>query len=215
MLRHIPTNCGANRLCLTLGLIVLLLGISSPAVADFEAGQRAYNRKDYLGALKAWQPLAEAGDAEAQFRIGRLYSAGEGVEQDFQVALSHYRKAALQGHSKAELHAGDYLIASDASSPEEKALGFALLVRAATAGETAAYIGISGAYCFGDGVEEDPVLADVWMVLALGPISRFESFMPCDVWTPLTRQYHAEIMRRAEGLSLAYGFKPYGSEPLR
>jgi hypothetical protein len=126
-------------------------------------------------------------------------------------------KAALQGHPEAQRHAGDFLtiIHSNESTPEQKALGFVLLMRAATAGQTAAYVSISSAYCFGLGVEEDPVLADVWMVLALGEHSGFRSFMHCDVVTPLTRQYHAEILRRAEGLRLAYGLVPYGSEPLR
>lgn len=201
--------------CFAVGLLVLLLGLASPAVADFEAGRRAYERQDYQAALEAWLPLAEAGNAEAQFWVGKLYSAGKGVEQDFDVAYSYYIQAALQGHSGAELAAGDGLILDDSSSPEQQALGVALLLRAATAGETRAYITISQAYCYGTGVDEDPVLADVWMVLALGPLSQFSSFLHCDVMTPLTREYHAEILRRAEGLRLAYGFTPYGSEPTR
>lgn len=200
------------RLVTTLLPMALLLGGGEPALADFESGERAYEDGDYGKALEAWLPLAEAGDAEAQFWIGRLYSHGKGVEQDFDIALSYYMQAAMQGHPQAQSQAGDYLNGLLERTPQERALGFALQMRAATNGDTSAYMSISHAYCYGAGVEEDRELADVWMVLALGPLSRFESFLHCDVITPLTREYHAEIVRRAEGLSLAYGFKPYGSE---
>ncbi len=38
-----------------------------PAVADFDAGFNAYVSGDSRAALQEWLPLAEAGDAEAQF----------------------------------------------------------------------------------------------------------------------------------------------------
>ena len=40
---------------------------------------------------------AEAGDAEAQVRLGFLYYYGEGVEQDFDKAVEWFRKSAEQG----------------------------------------------------------------------------------------------------------------------
>ncbi|MCH7957585.1 MAG: hypothetical protein IIB63_08540, partial [Proteobacteria bacterium] len=48
----------------------ILMGLyAPPARADFEAGWRAYQRGDFPGALEAWRPLADAGDARAQFNV--------------------------------------------------------------------------------------------------------------------------------------------------
>jgi len=39
---------------------------------------------------------AEAGDANAQYDLGGMYEEGQGVEQNYEVALKWYRKAADQ-----------------------------------------------------------------------------------------------------------------------
>ena len=45
---------------------------------------------------------AEAGDADAQYRLGLSYEHGKGVPQDYMEALKWYRKAAGQGHAAAK-----------------------------------------------------------------------------------------------------------------
>ena len=40
---------------------------------DFQKGLTAYNKDDFATALMLWFPLAEAGDAQAQFRLGKMY----------------------------------------------------------------------------------------------------------------------------------------------
>ncbi len=47
--------------------------------------------------LKRLQKAARGGDAEAQAQLGTLYAAGQGVEQDIQLALDWLTKAAVQG----------------------------------------------------------------------------------------------------------------------
>ena len=47
-----------------------------------QAGVDAYNRGDYETALKKFLPLAEQGDAAAQFNLGKMYRKGQGVPQD-------------------------------------------------------------------------------------------------------------------------------------
>lgn len=52
----------------------LVLGIAPVTVlADFESGWEAYQNGDFATAISAWSPLAEAGDARAQYNIGTLY----------------------------------------------------------------------------------------------------------------------------------------------
>lgn len=90
-----------HRICATLAGIALLAAASS-AHADTKAGVDAWAQGDYARALKVWLPLAEAGDADAQFNLGQTYKMGRGVPQDPNTALEWYRKAAAQGHSQAE-----------------------------------------------------------------------------------------------------------------
>jgi TPR repeat protein len=86
-------------------LIVLCL-LAVPLSADFQAGLRAYEAKDYAAALKEWQPLAEKGDAHAQYNLGLMYAKGEGVQQSHSEAARWYQKAAEQGVPAAQYNLG-------------------------------------------------------------------------------------------------------------
>ncbi len=54
----------------------LLLALMAPARADFQDGLAAFDRGDYAAALKVWRPLAERGNAAAQWRIAGMYRRG-------------------------------------------------------------------------------------------------------------------------------------------
>lgn len=82
-----------------------MLGLSTHASAD--QGYDAYMKEDYAKALEYWRPLAEGGDAYAQFSIGVMYSNGEGFTQDDTKAIYWYRKAAENGEIEAQLVLGD------------------------------------------------------------------------------------------------------------
>ena len=62
--------------------------------ADFDKGWDAYEEGDYTTALKEWRPLAEQGNASAQFYLGYLYKMGQGITQDYKKALKWYRLSA-------------------------------------------------------------------------------------------------------------------------
>ena len=49
---------------------------------QFQQGFEATERGDYQTAFKLWLPLAEQGDAKAQFNLGVMYGNGLGVKQD-------------------------------------------------------------------------------------------------------------------------------------
>ena len=49
---------------------------------DFQKGLTAYESGDYATALREWEPLAEQGDADAQFFLGEMYWRGQGVPQN-------------------------------------------------------------------------------------------------------------------------------------
>ena len=97
-------------------LTTVLLGASvfsfqSTAWADtpeqqLQQGLEATKRGDYQTAFKLWLPLAEQGDASAQFNLGMMYDNGQGVKQDDVEAVKWYRQAAEQGYAKAQYNLG-------------------------------------------------------------------------------------------------------------
>ncbi len=82
------------------------LGLTAPAWAGFDEGVAAYNQGDYATALREFRPLAEQGDAHAQFNLGVMYENGLGVPQDYAEAVKWYRKAAEQGNADAQFNLG-------------------------------------------------------------------------------------------------------------
>ena len=94
-------------------LSLLLLAFASPVAADFEAGRRAANSGNFSLALREWQPLADQGDREAQYAIGRMYARGDGVTKDFPKAFQYWKKSAEQGLEKAELGLGKMYLRGD------------------------------------------------------------------------------------------------------
>jgi TPR repeat protein len=69
-------------------------------------GYQSYLKGDYQAAFEEWLPLAELGDAEAQFNLGVMYDEGAGIKQDLATAASWYRKAAEQGFVDAQTNLG-------------------------------------------------------------------------------------------------------------
>jgi TPR repeat protein len=86
-----------NRL-LILPFLLLTLLVGNPAAsADFQKGYAAYQSGDYATALREWEPLAEQGLANVQYNLGVMYDKGQGVPQNYKIAVKWYRLAAEQG----------------------------------------------------------------------------------------------------------------------
>src|SRR4030095_6192098 len=101
--RAMRTVSVRKRLPPSLGSMALLLWLSAvPGWAGFEEGIQAYKNGDYATAVREWLPLAQQGDARAQFLLGSLYAQGYGVPQDYGAAAQWFRQAAEQGHVGAQ-----------------------------------------------------------------------------------------------------------------
>ena len=87
---------------LCLAVAVLLGSAGMGWSADFQKGLDAYKNKDYATALREWKPLAEQGNAEAQYILGWMYEYGKGVLQDDETAVKWYKRAAEQGNAPAQ-----------------------------------------------------------------------------------------------------------------
>ena len=92
-----------KRLVLT---FTILIGLAAPAWADFQQGVDAYDRGDFATALKEFKLLARQSNAEAQAKLGIMYSKGLGVPQDYAQAFDWFRRAADQGNPGAQINLG-------------------------------------------------------------------------------------------------------------
>ena len=148
-----------------IALVLSIVCLAVPAWADFQAGMDANNRGDYATALREWQPLAEQGDALAQYNLGVLYRKGRGVPQDDVQARQWYAKAAAQGQAKAQFNLGTlYFNGEGVAKDYQQALRWFRL--AADQGEALAQTKMAIMYDEGQGVPKNFVQAYKWYSLA-------------------------------------------------
>ncbi len=98
------TSTRDGRLFFTLAVLALVAapGCMSPN----RIGWHAYNGGDYATALAEWTPLAEQGDADAQYLVGLMHDDGQGMPADASVAAHWYRLSAEQGYAPAQNNLG-------------------------------------------------------------------------------------------------------------
>ena len=105
-------------------------GMSEKAIlAELNAGNAAFDAKDYETAAKHFKSAAEHGNAEAQFKLGECYASGNGVEASASEAVKWYRKAAEQGHAEAQYNLGEWydgLLVINSKFCEDEDVGEAL-----------------------------------------------------------------------------------------
>lgn len=80
----------------TLALLFGLLSVVGAYGDDYEKYEqavRAYAQGYYKKAHELFLPLAQQGDADAQFHLGLMYDNGLGVKQDHAVAERWYNRA--------------------------------------------------------------------------------------------------------------------------
>jgi cell division septation protein DedD len=127
---------------------------SAPLSAQsVKAGIEAWQRADYAAAVAIWRPLAEAGDADAQFNLGQAYRLGRGAPINLAAAKTWFERAASSGHVDAETTLGLLLFQNG-----EQAQGIKWLKQAAEQGEPRALLVYGTAMYNGDGVTQDRVL---------------------------------------------------------
>lgn len=63
---------------------------------------RAFDEGNHAKAAKLFKPLAEKGNAVAQFKLATMYYNGKGVSQNHKTAAKLYRLSAEQGHVVAQ-----------------------------------------------------------------------------------------------------------------
>jgi TPR repeat protein len=137
---------------LTFGLLTLLISTSC-AVAPLEEGRKAYERGDYATAFRLMKPLAEQGDATAQYNLGYMYRMGRGVPQDYAEAAKWFRKAAEQGEAIAQNSLG-VMYEKGQGVPQDYVEAVKWYRKAAEQGEATAQSNLGFMYDQGQGVAQ-------------------------------------------------------------
>lgn len=157
--------------------------MATPALADVKAGVEAWSRGDYDTAVREWRPAAINGNMDAQFNLGQAYKLGRGVPQDLAQSEEWYRKAALQGHEKAEDNYGLVMFQGG-----KRAEAFPWIEKSAARGEPRAQYILGTALFNGDSIAKDWVRAYALMTRAsasgLAPastsLSQMDKFIPME-----------------------------------
>ena len=145
-------------------LVLSIMCLAAPAWADLNAGEKAYQSGDYATALREWQPLAELGQAVAQYQLGLLYANGKGVTKDDAKARQWFEKAAIQGHTEAQVNLGVLLMYARGGQQDYKMAVYYLRL-AANRGNDVAQRRLGELFERGEGVQQDYVKAYMWYSL--------------------------------------------------
>lgn len=94
----------------------------------------AAQRGDYVVAYCFWRPLAEKGDAEAQYALGWMYHNGYGLVTDDRSAKGWWEKAAAQDHLDAMFSLGTLYSVGSESVARDYSAAMRLWGQAAAAG---------------------------------------------------------------------------------
>lgn len=201
----------------TLAFLILVLSLAGPATAsELDDAVAAAHRGEYATALRRLSPLAERGDARAQFDIGFMHARGWGVPQNPAEAVAWYRKAADQGLQVAQHFLGLAYLNGEGVQPDdtEAARWFA---RAAAQGFPQAQYMLGVMNADGRGVPKDLVRGYAFIVmagrggvrsaartvpnLALTEAQRTQAEEIIDHWKPTPESSVADVVnQKAEGL---------------
>jgi hypothetical protein len=146
-------------------LAVILGGMGTSWGGDVDKGLAAYESGDFATALQEWVPLAEQGDAGAQFMLGAMYEKGDGVPQDSQISVKWYTLAAEQGHHPAQTNLGTMYRKGD-GVPQDYEIAVKWYTLAAEQGNAAAQTLLGFMYAVGHGVIQNNVHAHMWWSIA-------------------------------------------------
>ena len=121
--------------------LAVLIGVAAPSLAQ-------------PSATEAVRTAAAAGDADAQFALAQAYQTGRGVSPDPDMAVTWYRRAAIQGHARASDELGFLLF-----SRGDRRAAIPYVEKAAARGDARAFYLLGTAHFNGDLVSRDWPLA--------------------------------------------------------
>jgi uncharacterized protein len=135
--------------------IVLVSAFAAPVAAGTsEDAVDAHARRDYAKAQRLILPLANDGDAAAQYNLALMYMTGRAVQPDYAAAAIWLRKAAEQGYAFAQSNLGT-LYRDGRGVPEHDTEAVVWFRKAADQGDAVAQFSLGGRYATGQDVARD------------------------------------------------------------
>lgn len=152
-------------------LIVLIFPFALQA--DYQGGLDAYNRGDYLAAMREWREVTDGAPTavspgqfiEAHYALALLYWEGRGVRQDYKQAHDWLLQAAHLDHAGAQVKLG-YLYAQGRGVEQDYEEAFFWFGKAARQGNVDGLYNLGVFYLYGHGTEPDATMARQYLASA-------------------------------------------------
>lgn len=111
-----------KKIMTTMLLAILCLAAGAQnSDALYKEGKALYDAKKYQQAVPKLKAAADKGHKKAQYRLGKCYKEGYGVEKNRPKATELFMKSAKQGYAKAEYEVGKaYLKGKGGLTADEK-----------------------------------------------------------------------------------------------
>lgn len=142
-------------------ILIFILTFSSNAFSGLKEANQFYHSRQFQSAISEYIPLAEAGNSEAQTKLGIMYSFGYGVEVDYAKALSLFEQAKAANYPEAMFMYADALLNGKGikKSPKQAFMWFE---KAGDLGYVAAQSTLGYLYLSGIGAKADFDAAFKW-----------------------------------------------------
>ena len=154
-----------------LSFLLFLLSFSASIFAQnadkiYKEAKELYDAKNYSQAVPKLKAAAEKGHKKAQYRLGRCYEKGRGVEKDVAVAFQWYTKSAVQDYAKGQYALGNcYKEGLGTAKDHKKA--FEYFTKAAQHDNADAQYQLGKCYMKGKGTTADAKKAASWFKKAV------------------------------------------------
>ena len=159
---------------------------------NFQNGVTASQRGDFATNLREWTPLAEQGDADAQFNLGVMYNQGQGVPQDNKTAVKWYKLAAEQGHASAQHYLG-VMYHEGQGVPQDNKTAVKWYKLAAEQGDADAQLNLGVMYA----APKDYVYAHMWGEIAASNGNKLGAMLRDDFEKKMTPSQISEAQQLA------------------
>ena len=180
-----------NKILITIVTFIFCLTSSFVWSADYNKGVTALEKDDFVNAIRELLPLAEKGDIMSQALVGSLYERGQGVPQDYKIAVKWYALAAEQGLDTAQHNLG--VMYSDGKGViQNYKTAIKWFKLSAQQGTLRSQHNLSLIYAKGEGVLQNYIYAHMWANIAssLGHTNAYklrnkieEQMTPADIST--------------------------------
>lgn len=155
------------------GLFVLFFVIGALCQAQaqtadqlYKEGKALYDKEQYGQAVPKLRAAAKKNHKKAQYRLGRCYDKGRGVEENDSLAFLWYSKSAEQNYHKAQYQVGR-CYKKGKFVKKDHATAFRYFLKSARQNNADAALALAECYMKGKGTEKNLAKAKQWVKRAV------------------------------------------------